>query len=200
PDQSEQIDQLTASVASAKTMVDNLVKFATFVNKQGELRLDSFDFAELVTQALTPLRPFAQSKDLVIHLENGSSGQPPANQPITADRELLGEAIHHLLHNAFKFTEEGGKVWVRAWAEDGRICFEVQDNGMGIPAEKQADIWSDFVQMADPLRRGREGLGLGLPLVKYIIEAHDGQVYLESREHVGSIFGFKLPGGGAREG
>ncbi len=190
PDQAEQIDQLTAGVATAKAMVDNLVKFATFVNKQGELRRESFDFAELVTEALTPLRPFAQSKELIINRENGSGGQN-----VTADRELVSEAIHHLLHNAFKFTEEGGKVWIRAWDENGRVCFEVQDNGIGIPQEKQAEIWGGFVQMADPLRRGHEGLGLGLPLVKQIIEAHDGQVYAQSREHVGSIFGFKLPAG-----
>jgi signal transduction histidine kinase len=69
----------------------------------------------------------------------------------------------------------------------------VKDSGVGIPADRLPDLWEGFTQMADPLRRGVEGLGLGLALVKYIVRAHGGRVWANSEEGVGSTFGFEIP-------
>jgi signal transduction histidine kinase len=73
------------------------------------------------------------------------------------------------------------------------VHFVVQDTGVGIPEDKLPQLWSGFTQMADPVRRGVEGLGLGLSLVQYIISAHNGQVYAKSQEGIGSVFGFQIP-------
>ena len=64
---------------------------------------------------------------------------------------------------------------------------------MGVPADKLPGLWEGFTQMADPLCRGVEGLGLGLALVKYVVNAHGGEVSAESQEGVGSTFGFQIP-------
>ena len=106
---------------------------------------------------------------------------------------LLAEAIYHLTHNAVKFTSTGGKVTVRAHTDAAGFHLEVNDTGSGIPAERLPTLWDSFSQMADPLLRGVEGLGLGLALVKYVVNAHGGEVWAKSQQGVGSTFGFNLP-------
>jgi two-component system sensor histidine kinase SenX3 len=70
---------------------------------------------------------------------------------------------------------------------------EVKDSGLGVPAERLPRLWDAFAQMADPLKRGAEGLGLGLALVKYVATEHGGEVTAMSAEGIGSAFGFSLP-------
>jgi signal transduction histidine kinase len=64
---------------------------------------------------------------------------------------------------------------------------------LGIAPDKLPEIWRDFTQLADPLRRGAEGLGLGLPLVRHVVKAHGGHVWARSEPGQGSVFGFSLP-------
>jgi len=112
---------------------------------------------------------------------------------LSADRKLLANAVNQLVHNAIKFTKPGGKVWISCWTTAEAIYFDVKDTGVGIPADKLTSMWNEFSQMADPLKRGAEGLGLGLALVKYIIAAHGGEIWAESKEGEGSAFGFQVP-------
>lgn len=188
PESGEQLQQLAGGIKAARTMVDNLVTFATFLSKQGELRLAQMDFGQVTQDSLLPLKSLAESKGVTLHME-----VPESLPPLSGDRERLGNAVYHLVHNAIKFTGAGGDVWVRCQAGDDTIRFEVQDTGRGVPAGKLATLWDGFTQMADPLRRGVEGLGLGLALVKYVVNAHGGEVLAESQEGVGSTFGFQIP-------
>jgi len=73
------------------------------------------------------------------------------------------------------------------------LAFEVEDTGAGMPAEQLKTIWQQFSQGADRLRRGLEGSGLGLALVKMIVEAHAGEVAAQSTKGAGRVFGFRLP-------
>ncbi len=188
PEQREQLEQLTSSLKQAKAMVDNLVTFATFLSKQGELQLAELDFRELLSAALLPLQSMAETKDLTFYIT-----VPEELPPVKGDRDRLSDAVHHLVHNAIKFTEAGGEIWILSQPTDKTILFEVKDTGVGIPAGQLPTLWEGFAQMADPLKRGVEGLGLGLALVKYIVGAHDGRVWAESEEGVGSTFGFEIP-------
>jgi len=185
----EQLDQLDTGIKSAQSMVDNLVTFAAFLSKQGELQMGEVDLMPVIRESLMPFKPMAQTKHLTFHVE---LPEPLPALP-AADPERLTDVIYHLTHNAVKFTPEGGDIWIRCQAVDNAIRFEVQDNGPGIPGDRLAGIWDGFTQMADPLRRGVEGLGLGLALVKYIITAHSGEVWVESEAGVGSTFGFSIP-------
>jgi len=188
PEVGEQIKQLANEVKAAKTMVDNLVTFATFLSKQGKLRTSQLDFGQVVQDSLVPLKILAEAKKIWLHVE--VSEKLPA---LTGDRERLGDTVYHLVHNAIKFTEAGGEVWIRCQTRDHSICLEVQDTGVGVPPDKLPTLWEDFTQIADPLRRGVEGLGLGLPLVKYVVNAHGGDVFAHGKEGVGSTFGFQIP-------
>lgn len=188
PEQREQMRELTGGVQSAKVMIDNLVKFATFLSKQGELQRMSVKPAQVIENALVPLHFQAQRKGVTLEIL-----VPETLPALQADEALLAEAIYHLTHNAVKFTSTGGKVTVRAHTDGAGFHLEVNDTGSGIPAERLPTLWVSFSQMADPLLRGVEGLGLGLALVKYVVNAHGGEVRAESREGVGSTFGFDLP-------
>lgn len=184
----EQIQELSSGIDAAKTMVENLVTFAAFFSKQGELTLAWLDFGRLIREILTPLASLAEAKDVELQVS-----VPENLPPVRGDQERLGDAIYHLTQNAIKFTESGGQVRVSCWATANAAHFKVKDTGVGIPADKLPTLWDDFTQMADPLRRGKEGLGLGLALVKYIIVAHGGKVKSESKEGSGSTFGFQVP-------
>jgi signal transduction histidine kinase len=184
----EQIQELGRGIEAAKTMVENLVTFAAFFSKQGELSLAWLDFGKLVQEILTPLASLAEAKEVAFQVV-----VPEDLPPVRGDQERLGDAIYHLTQNAVKFTPSGGQVRARCWATAKAVYFEVKDTGVGVPAEKLPTLWEDFTQMADPLRRGKEGLGLGLALVKYIIVAHGGEVKSESQEGIGSTFGFQVP-------
>jgi signal transduction histidine kinase len=190
-EQRDQMEDLATGIQSAKTMVENLVTFSSFLSKQGELRLDELDMGRVIEDTLLPLQTMAEAKG--IDFEAAVAEDLPL---VYGDAERLGDAVHHLTQNAIKFTDTGGKVSVRSWATADAVHVEVTDTGTGIPEDKLPTLWEDFTQMADPLRRGMEGLGLGLALVKYVVTAHGGQVWAQSEEHVGSTFGFQVPLGG----
>lgn len=188
PEQLELLDQLTASFQNARQMVNNLVSYAGLLSKQGRLNLDEVNFTALIEETAVALAPMAESRGLTLRTE------VPRNLILPAgDRERLGEAIWHLLHNAIKFTSAGGQVIIRARGADKRLFVEVEDTGPGLTEEKQAKIWESFAQLSDTLKRGVEGLGLGLALVRYVAAAHGGDVSLQSEPGRGSIFGFWLP-------
>lgn len=188
PAQWEEMTQLTHGVRGARVMIENLVKFAAFINKQGDLRLSRFDFRQLLLETIRPLHPLAENKNIALTINGRHS-----SLPLLGDRQRLADAIHHLVHNAIKFTATGGHIHISAWQDADQIHFEVQDNGRGIPADKLDILWDGFTQLADPVRRGVEGIGIGLALVKTIANAHQGQVYVHSQEQIGSTFGFTIP-------
>lgn len=194
PEQKEELESLKQGIKTAKNMVEHLVSFASFLQKQGQLRLGPVNMPELITLTLHPLRPLAESHQVRLSQNNGH-----ALPAIAADESRLGEAIHHLVQNAIKFTPEGGEVTVACWPEREQIHVAVRDTGIGVPPDRLPELWDSFAQMADPVKRGAEGVGLGLALVKAVVTAHGGQVFAESQEGVGSTFGFVLPVTGSNQ-
>ncbi|MCA9908325.1 MAG: ATP-binding protein, partial [Anaerolineae bacterium] len=103
------------------------------------------------------------------------------------------EAMSNLLGNAVKYTPEGGRINVTSYREDQRVYFIVEDTGIGIPLENLPRLFTSFYRVRQPGSEDIEGRGLGLSLVKTIIERHNGEVWVESSPGVGSRFGFWLP-------
>lgn len=120
---------------------------------------------------------------------------PPAEPPliIFGSEIQIQQALSNLVDNAIKYTPDGGKIEIRATLENDRLRFEVEDNGYGIPKDRQEQLFERFYRAKT---RGTEhigGTGLGLSLVKTVVERHKGTVYFESEEGVGSVFGCYLP-------
>jgi signal transduction histidine kinase len=188
PEQREQLKQLNNGVKLARKMVDNLITFASFINRQVGLNLEKVNFGQLMTETLVPLKDQAKTKGVEFYVEVVGE-----LLPVLGDRKLISEAVYQLAHNAVKFTRAGGEVRVSCWIASGLLFFDIKDTGIGIPSDRLDGIWQGFDQEADSVRRGLEGLGLGLALVKFIVNAHGGEVWVESQLRVGSDFGFKIP-------
>jgi signal transduction histidine kinase len=120
--------------------------------------------------------------------------EPTPNLPIVkVDPSEFSRAIKHLLTNAVTHTGQGGAVYLRSRQDNGQVGIEVQDTGSGIDPKHQTRIFEMFYRSnpARPLHEG--GIGLGLSIVKMIVEAHDGHVTLQSAPGAGSTFTIWLP-------
>ena len=109
------------------------------------------------------------------------------------DEHRVLQAISNLIGNAVKYTPDGGHVTVRFSQEGQRLHFSVKDTGYGISPERQARLFERFYRAREPGTDHIPGTGLGLSLVKTVVERHGGQVWFESEPGVGSTFGFWLP-------
>jgi signal transduction histidine kinase len=112
---------------------------------------------------------------------------------IIADPVMVREAMENLVNNAIKYTPDGGKITVRAFAKDNRFYFEVEDNGFGLSPEHLPRLFTSFYRAKQTGTERIEGTGVGLSLVKTIVDRHQGDVWVESEPEKGSKFGFWLP-------
>jgi two-component system, OmpR family, sensor kinase len=112
---------------------------------------------------------------------------------ISGDPDLLFLAVHNLLENAVKFTCPGDRVEVRAFEDGSSVVIEVADTGPGIPEDELPHVWEELYRGQGA--RGVPGSGLGLALVRAVIERHGGRVSLRSRVGQGSVFTVRLPAG-----
>lgn len=152
----------------------------------GMLRLERsrFDLAELSRSAVDLYTEVAEAKRINLVVE----GAPAA---VLADRTRLRQAVANLVDNAVKYTPSGGQVVVRTTSEAGQVVLTVSDTGPGVPPGEQARVWERLYR--GDASRSERGLGLGLSLVRVIIEAHGGQVALRNRPEGGAIFELRLP-------
>lgn len=150
-----------------------------------QLNRTQADLRELVREAVELYGYVAEERQVEVIVEPGD----PC--PAAIDAARLRQAIANLLDNAIKYTSSGGKVSLRTRREAQAAILEVQDTGMGIPPEDQPRIWERLYR-ADK-SRSKRGLGLGLSLVKAIVEAHGGKVAVHSVPDRGSIFEVRIP-------
>jgi signal transduction histidine kinase len=188
PEQRKQLDELRKGITELKQMIDHIIAFASLLSKQGELKMEQVNLGQVVNEMVEAMQPIARTRRITL-----SARVWPSLPPVQGDQERLAEAIYHLIHNGIKFNRPDGWVRVRCQPDNGAIEVRVEDSGEGIPAGKLDHLWNEFAQMADPLRRGVEGLGLGLALVRYVAIAHGGEVWAKSTVGEGSTFGFKIP-------
>lgn len=150
------------------------------------LRVEPVDLADLVRQTLDLYEDVAEERGITI--ETQLSG----DLVVPVDRNRLRQVLANLLDNAIKYTRGGGRVELSAERHDGEAVVTVADTGVGIPPDELPHIWERLYR-GDKSRSTR-GIGLGLSLVKAIVEAHGGQVEVESAPGAGSRFRLRLPG------
>ncbi len=143
---------------------------------------------EVLRKVIEILKVQAEAKDQRLELSF-----PPSLPSVMADRGNMEEVFLNLLSNGIKYTGQGGWVKVQANVEGSYLCVRVSDNGMGIAGEDLAHIFDKFYRVKNPQTRKITGTGLGLPIVRQIVEAHLGMVEVESQPAVGSTFRVYLP-------
>ncbi|MPN02269.1 Sensor histidine kinase ResE [bioreactor metagenome] len=109
------------------------------------------------------------------------------------DLDAIERIVLNLLSNAIKFTPVGGVIFVNVKLNEGKIIISVKDTGIGMTEETLSKVFERFKQGDELLTRRSEGSGIGLSLVKYLVEMHNGQVYVESKHKAGSEFFVELP-------
>lgn len=188
----EQLNVLDRQLGDGRRMIDTIVTAAALIGKQVAPEPEPTDLAALIDGASTPLQKLAKSRG--VRLTYDIATNLPA---ILLDRQQVSEAIQHLVHNAIKFNRPNGTVLIRCQAAENAIVFTVEDDGPGIAADKLPAIWDAFTQSADDVRRGVEGLGLGLAVVRHVAEVHGATAFVSSTPDQGSVFGIRLPLAGA---
>ncbi|HIC87929.1 MAG TPA: ATP-binding protein, partial [Anaerolineae bacterium] len=118
---------------------------------------------------------------------------PDVLPPVMGDRGLLGEVFDNLISNAIKFSPHEGTVTIQLEQQDDAIVIQVSDEGPGIPEEELERIWMRSYRVEDDSRPCVGGVGLGLAIVKQIVEAHGGQVGVQSKPGKGTTFTFSIP-------
>jgi two-component system phosphate regulon sensor histidine kinase PhoR len=191
PPDSPAQEYLTAIQKATERMqglLDDLLRVEQIRKSPMELN-QKVNFLDVVHEAIEHVTPAAEQKQHTLEADLLLDDVPP----VSLNPVLIREAMENLIGNAVKYTPENGRILVSAFAQDNAIYFNVEDNGIGIPKEHLERIFETFYRAKQAGSEGVEGRGLGLSLVKTIIERHGGEVWVESQGGSGSRFGFRIP-------
>jgi len=181
------LDRIHRSATHLQGLIQQLLDYSRMGASHLTLRREGVEVATLLDDCLTST--VLLSKKEGVSLEREISATLPAME---GDPARLRQAFLNLLANAVKFTERG-HITVRAHAADERLIVEVEDTGIGIAETDRSKVFTAFAQVDDHLARHYEGLGLGLPITKEIVELHGGTIDFTSTPKVGSCFTITLP-------
>ena len=194
----DQVDFLDAIIRNARQLLrlsDDLLALNHLEAGTVPLDVAPVDVAEVLRHAAQAIEPLADAQDvkLAMTVVDGP--------PLVGDGERLGQLVDNLLTNAIKFTPAGGRIDLRGQAlpEDRGWQIEIEDNGMGIPTDEQDQLFSRFFRASNARDSGVEGRGLGLSIVKAIVELHGGDVEVDSTVGQGTTVRILLTGASVAE-
>ncbi|MFN8531579.1 MAG: ATP-binding protein [Anaerolineae bacterium] len=188
PDVQDYLSIIERSTDKMRGLLDDLLRVEQIRTSPLELH-QQVDYRGLISTVLNDIRPLVDGKKQVLSADLKLDNL----QGIRVNPFLIREAMENLITNAVKYTPEGGTIKVRSYQQGERLYFVVQDSGIGIPSEMLPRLFQSFFRVRQPGMEGVEGRGLGLSLVKTIIERHNGEVWVESEAGHGSTFGFWIP-------
>jgi signal transduction histidine kinase len=166
-------------------LIQDLLDVALMESGQLHIERARLSARELIVGAVEMLRPLAASTALELRVDVDEDVPE-----LLGDRDRLLQVLENLIGNAIKFTRPGDSIVVRAASRDHKVLFSVADTGGGIATEHLPLVFDRFWQATRP---GRLGAGLGLPIAKGIVEAHGGQIGVESVQGRGATFWFTIP-------
>jgi len=170
-------------------LVDDLLDVSRITRGKIELKIESIDVTQVVAAAIETSRPFVDALEhtLTVLL-------PPEPLLVKGDFARVAQILANLINNAAKYTNEGGRIAVTAAREGANVVFRVRDTGIGIPADLLSSIFEPFTQIDRTLARSQGGLGIGLTLVRRLVEMQGGRVFASSDgPDQGSEFTVSLP-------
>lgn len=170
-------------------LVDDLLDMSRISRGKIELRLESVELSSVIEQAIETSRPLIDAAQHELTVT-----QPPQPIYLNADSVRIAQVLSNLLTNASKYSEPDGQIWVTVESQGSEVLVSVKDTGIGISPEMLPHIFDLFKQVEGALVRSQEGLGIGLTLVKQLVEMHDGSVTAFSQGlGQGSEFVVRLP-------
>jgi len=183
------LQQMATQVGVLKRLADDLMDVNRLELGKIKLDLERIDLHEPLEQSVADMQVLAAEKGLQLE-----AVLPPSTLMVDADVARLQQVVVNLLNNAIKYTPAGGTVWVRASQEGDEIVCRIQDTGIGIPPTVLPRIFELFTQADEGESMREGGIGMGLALVRQLIELHGGSVQAKSPgAGKGSEFSFRLP-------
>jgi PAS domain S-box-containing protein len=187
---------INTSAERMREVLDNAIQISAQNRHQVLPRIEEIDPTEVINEALREITPLAHLRELELGQEIAAD-----LPPVAADATHLRRILDNLLSNACRFTPPGGRVTLRAWVQSERegnqtrdyLLLAVADNGVGIPPAEAKRIFDPFYQVGDQDLTARSGMGMGLAVVKELVQLHNGRVWVESTPGEGSIFQVALP-------
>ncbi|HVS40079.1 MAG TPA: PAS domain S-box protein [Gemmataceae bacterium] len=182
-------DMMDRQLGHVVRLIDDLLDVSRLNRHKMELRRSRVLLADVLRSAVEAARPLVEAAghELTIAL-------PADPVPLDADVTRLAQVFGNLLTNSAKYTERGGRIWLTAERRGGDVVVSVRDTGIGIPADAMPNIFDMFSQVGRNIERSTGGLGIGLALVKGLVEMHGGTVTAESPGvGQGSTFTVRLP-------
>jgi signal transduction histidine kinase len=177
----EESERLTA-------LINNILDFSRIEAGRKEYEFKETNLSELVCSTLDSYRFQIEQHGFALE-ENIAHDIPPVN----VDREAIARSLLNLVNNALKYSKDNKYIGVSLYRANGSVKLEVQDHGIGIPADEHEKIFEKFYRCGDPLVHNIKGSGLGLSLVRHIARAHGGDVQVDSAPDKGSKFTIELP-------
>jgi signal transduction histidine kinase len=182
------LDVMRRSEARLEELIEKMIQFSLEATGQFTLQIKPVNFSDVILQALKQAKIKAANRPVVlkVDLENDAC-------IVQMDQEKIQWVVMELVDNAIKFTPPGGCVSVGLESRVGEAIFHVEDTGIGISPERLTEIFEPYHQLDGSSTRRYGGIGLGLALVKKIIEAHGSKVDVISESGKGTIIKFQLP-------
>lgn len=182
-------DMMERQVRHLGRLIDDLLDVSRIGRGKVALKTEVLDVRAVVARAVESARPQAEAGGHTL-----TADYPEAALPVTGDPTRLEQVFANLLNNAVKYTEAGGHIAVAVRAEGGRAVVDVRDTGVGISSEQLAKVFELFMQVTRSLDRSQGGLGIGLTLVRSLVELHGGTVSAHSDGlGRGAVFTVSLP-------
>ncbi|MBU2550665.1 MAG: response regulator [Proteobacteria bacterium] len=185
--QQDMLGRIKKRLGGVLTMINDLLDLSKIEARQLVQEKELTDLGPIVEEVVDLLRAQAEEKGLVF--ETDLSPLPP----IMADPAAIKDMVVNLVANAVRYTPEGGRIRVQTESDKEGVTLTVADTGLGIPKDYHDKIFDRFFRVKDARTRNVTGTGLGLPIVKAIVEDHQGRVWLESEPDRGSTFFVRLP-------
>jgi signal transduction histidine kinase len=196
PAQTRALEAIESSLMSLTRVAEDATKMAQIEGERLVLTIDDYDVASVLRQGVADAMTDARRRELDIEVDV-EPGLPPSRM----DGMRIAQAVSQLVRNSIRFTPDGGLIEVRAWREEGDLVIQVRDTGIGIPEDKCRDLFDRSFMVRDSLHHHSSstlefksaGLGLGLAIVRGILEAHSGTITVESKVSRGTTFTMRLP-------
>ncbi|MFZ5478658.1 MAG: sensor histidine kinase [Myxococcota bacterium] len=181
-------DVITREAERLSRLVDNVLDFSAIERGRKKYTFRPGDLGGTVRRAVEGAKVAMETRGMTI------DAQLPEDLPVVwHDVDAVSQVVTNLLSNAAKYGQEAGWIGVRVQADEGEVQVSVSDRGIGIAPEEQRLVFEQYYRSTDPLARRRKGTGIGLTIVKYIMEAHGGRVSLRSAIGQGSTFTLHFP-------
>jgi K+-sensing histidine kinase KdpD len=182
------LEALDIGVTNLQALIDNLIEAASIESGRFKVNTQTVEFNTILTDAVNTIKPIAEKREI-----NIITPRQKTSIPVNADSRRTCQVLVNLLSNAIKHSPAHGSITITASIVGKKMLVEVADEGPGVELDQQPYLFNRYTSSVKDENFSQLGLGLGLSVVKAIVEAQNGEVGFKNRQTGGALFWFTLP-------